>query len=271
MLKNEGDRLERIIVCSPRTEYFDIENTAEHNILEVADKATAIKQHEKLRTVIENFGAEVINIDEMPGHPNSAFTRDTAISTPDGYIRVRMGIGTRRGEEDWMAKFLDKMGEPCAGEIKEPGTVEGGDVILAGSAAFVGMTKRTNPYGVNQLSDILQRMGFEVRAIVLPDNYLHLDQVIGVLGPKQLICCKDLFHQEFFGGFDVIHVNCSCNNVNLICLGENEIIAPKSNRELIWRTRDAGVYVHEIELSEFAKGAGGPNCLILPVKRECQI
>jgi len=267
MVKNEGDRLERVVVCSPRTEYFNIESTAEHNILEVADKATAIKQHEKLRKTIKNFGAEVVDIEEMSGHPNSVFTRDMAISTPNGYIKARMGIGTRKGEEYWMAKFLTGMGEYCAGEIKEPGTVEGGDVIIGGSVAFVGLTQRTNVDGMVQISKILINMGYDVRLIALPDFYLHLDQVIGILGPKRIICCTHLFPSEYFRGFEVIHIPCRNHNVNLICLGENEIIAPASNLELIRIAREEGVYVHEIELSEFAKGAGGPNCLVLPVKR----
>jgi dimethylargininase len=267
MVKNEGDRLERVVVCSPRTEYFNIESAAEHNILEVADKATAIKQHEKLRATIKNFGTELVDIEEMPGHPNSTFTRDMAISTPNGYIKARMGIRTRGGEEDWMAKFLNEIGEPCAGEIKESGTVEGGDVILAGSVAFVGLTQRTNVDGVIQISEILKKMGYEVRPVVLPVDYLHLDQVIGILGPKRAICCTHLFPQGYFREFEVICIPCRNHNVNLICLRENEIIAPASNTELIRIAREEGVYVHEIELSEFAKGAGGPNCLVLPVRR----
>jgi dimethylargininase len=160
MVKNEGDRPKRVVVCLPETENFNIESVAEHNILEVADKATAIKQYEKLLKTIENFGTEVIDIKEMPDHPNSVFTQDIAVSTPDGYIKVRMGIGTRRGEEDWMARYLDEIGEPCAGEIKEPGTVEGGDVMISGSVAFVGLTQRTNVDGVIQISDILKKMEY---------------------------------------------------------------------------------------------------------------
>lgn len=268
MVKNEGNRLERVVVCPPKSEYFNVENAAEHNILEIADKATAIRQHEKLRKTIENFGAEILNIEEMTGHPNSVFTRDAAISTPEGYIKVRMGIATRKGEEDWMAKFLDKIGEPCAGEIEGPGTVEGGDVIIAGSVVFVGLTQRTNVDGVIQISDILKKMGYEVRPVVLPVDYLHLDQVIGILGPKRVICCAHLFPYDYFRDFEVIHSPCRSNNVNLICLGEDEIIVPALNLELIRIARENGIHVHEIELSEFAKGAGGPNCLVLPVNRE---
>ncbi|MBN1272742.1 MAG: amidinotransferase [Candidatus Aminicenantes bacterium] len=267
MVKNEGDRLERVLVCSPMTEYFSVDSAEKHNIFEIADMATAVKQHEALKNTIKNFGAKIINIEEMPGHPNSVFTRDMAISTPHGYIKPRMGIRTRRGEEDWIAKFLDDMGVSCVGRIEEPGTVEGGDVVIAGHVAFVGLTQRTNFDGVIQISELLEKMEYEVRPIVLPSFCLHLDQVLGILGPEMIICCTHLFTDDYFKGFEVIHVACRNHNVNLICLGESEIIAPAENPELIHITRQAGIHVHEVELSEFAKGAGGPNCLILPIKR----
>jgi len=35
---------------------------------------------------------------------------DAAIITPYGYIKARMGLETRRGEEEWMASFLKSLG-----------------------------------------------------------------------------------------------------------------------------------------------------------------
>jgi len=267
VLSNEGDRLSRVVVCPPRTEYFRVTNPAAHNILEVADPEIATAQHAALRSVVEDFGAEIIDMEELTGHPNSVFTRDTAISTPNGYIKARMGIDSRRGEEAWMAMALERLSEPRAGEIREPGTVEGGDVILAGGVAFAGITCRTNREGVDQLSRILGDMDCEVRSATLPGRYLHLDQTIGVLGPRRLMCCRGLFPDAFFDGFDVVEVPCRGHNVNFICLGENEIIAPRANKKLIEAVKKSGVRVHEVALSEFAKGSGGPNCLVMPVDR----
>ncbi len=267
MLSNEGDKLARVAVCSPRKEYFDVGNMREHNIVEVADRDTAMKQHKNLCSALVAFGSEVVEIGELAGHPNSVFTRDMAVSTPEGYIKLRMGIETRLGEEEWMAKALLKLGEPCVGEIKEPGTVEGGDVIIAGAAALVGLTRRTNLEGVRQLTEILKTMGCKVRSISLPSHYLHLDQVVGVLGPGRLIYCDGLFPGGFFDGFEAIAVPCAKFNVNFICLGENQIIAPSSNVAVIKKAKEVGVRAHEVDLSEFAKGAGGPNCLVMPVDR----
>ncbi len=268
MLSNEGNRLTRVVVCSPKTEYFSVDDPAAHNIPELADEAAAVKQHAALRSVLEGYGAEVIDVDELAGHPNSVFVRDAAISTPRGYIKVRMGIDTRLGEEKWMADKLEAMGEPCAGEIRPPGAVEGGDVVVAGRVVFAGITRRTNAEGVEQLSRILRDMDIEVRSVALPDFYLHLDQTIGVVGPRRLMCCRGLFPDGFFDGFELIESPCHESNVNFICLGENEIIAPRANREAVKIARDAGVRVHDVDVSEFAKGAGGPNCLVMPLERE---
>jgi dimethylargininase len=257
-----------VVVCSPEIEYFKVDNFEAHNIKEAADRELAIKQHAEMRTTLERFGSEVIDIDELPGHPNSVFPRDMAVATPEGYIKLFMGIATREGEEELMASALDSLGEPCAGEITTPGTVEGGDVILCGSVALIGHTQRTNKEGIRQLSEILQRMNYEVRVTDIPDSYLHLDQTIGVLGPERLIHCSAMFPDELFQGFEAIPFFCGEFNVNFICLGPNSILAPTANLGVIRRAEALGLNVHVVDLSEFWKGTGGPNCLIMPLERK---
>jgi len=235
----------------------------------LADPNKTQQQFGVLKTTMETFGCEVLDVPELANHPNSVFTRDTALCTPRGYIKLRMGLAARRGEEEWMAKILDSLGEPCAGEIKEPGTVEGGDVILAGSVAFVGISKRTNEQGVKQLSGILSDMDYQVRKVVVKDPHLHLGGAMSAVGPGRVICCKDMFPSDFFKGFDTIDIPCGgTSNGNVICLGNTEIIANAAeNVEAIQALEKKEFMVHSIDLSEFRKGAGGPTCLILPVER----
>jgi len=268
LLRNEGDRLTRVVVCSPETEYFKVSDPKLHNIREPADPHRAIHQHAALRLVLRNFGSDVVNAAELEGHPNSVFTRDMSVVTPQGYIKLRMGLKTREGEEEYMARFLDSAGEPCAGEIVSPGMVEGGDVFLCGSVAFIGESQRTNAEGIKQLSRLLEKMGYEVRAVSLPETYLHLDQTIGVLGPNHLIYCQDLYPRAVFDGFEATGFSCAESNVNFIGLGPGEILVPEVNTKLIQVAKSLGVKVNTLDVSEFAKGKGGPNCLILPLERQ---
>jgi dimethylargininase len=268
MVRNEGDRLRRVVVCAPRREYFQVEDPELHNIGEAADPTKAAGQHRKLRAVLRHSGALVVNILELAGHPNSVFARDAGLVTPDGYIKLRMGMRTRRGEEDWMASALDSLGVPCAGKIEKPGTVEGGDVILAGEVAFAGLSERTNRSGIRQLSRLLMGMDYEVRTLSLPLPHLHIGGAMSVIGPKTVVCCRQVFSHGFFEGFEVVEISCpEASSANIIALGDGGVIVeqgcPGAARALL----KAGFIVHLIDLSEFVKGRGGPTCLIMPVDR----
>ncbi len=270
MLRHEGGKLLRVVVSTPEDEYFNVKNLKEQHIHSVARRDKTRRQFAALKSIMETCGCRVIDVPELAGHPNSVFTRDTALCTPQGYIKVRMGLPARRGEEDWMAEILESLGEPCAGQIHEPGTVEGGDVILAGAVAFVGLSTRTNREGTKQLTDILSKMNYEVRTVTVQAPHLHLGGAMSVVGPGHILCCRDMFPGDFFKGFDTIDMSCGgISNGNVICLGDNEIIANAAeNAEAIDALEKKGMNVHGIDLSEFRKGAGGPTCLILPVERE---
>jgi len=246
MLRNEGDRLSRVVLCTPRDEYFRVSNLEKHNIIQLADRNQAIQQHDMLKSKIMEFGSEVIDIPELANHPNSVFTRDTALSTPNGYIKLRLGLDTRQGEEEWMSQVLDSISEPCVGEIKS-----------------------TNDEGVRQVSDLLCTMNYEVRTIFLPDSILHLDKAMMVVGPNRILYCGELIPDEGLKGFDAIEISCDgLTTANIICLGDKEVIVERSNREVIRQLEVNGLIVHDLDLSEFVKGTGGPNCLIMPVERK---
>ena len=253
MLRNEGERLMRVVVSTPSNEYFDVSDTAAHNMNEVADRDATIVQHTALQEKLASAGAEVIDAPELKGHPNSVFTRDVSLMTPQGYIELRMGIDTRRGEEAW----LEEHGEACAGEIEAPGTVEGGDVTIHGDVAFVGHSARTNESGVQQISELLQKMGYEVRVTGVV-GYLHLGGAVSAVAPDRLLVVRDDYPHGFFNGFDVIGVDKKGPSTgNVICVAPNEVVANEAeNQEAMDVLDSRGVRVHGVDLSEFRKGAG---------------
>lgn len=268
MVRNEGDKLTRVVICPPRKEYFTNRDLVAHNIARSADRALAVKQHSVLASTLHKGGCEVITIPELTGHPNSVFTRDTALITPRGYIMLRMGLQTRRGEESWMSRELEKLEEPCAGTIYEPGTVEGGDIIMAGEVAFVGHSARTNAAGIQQLKKILLGMNYCVRVAEIASPRLHIGGAMSMIAPDRLLCCKAMFPDGFFQGFDVIEVrDDTFISGNVICLSANTVIAEKENDEVIAMLEKNDVVLHVLDLSEFVKGRGGPTCLIMPLER----
>jgi dimethylargininase len=269
MLHSEGDRLKKVVVCQPRREYFSIRDLAAQNMNEIPDPQSTALQFSRLENLMENAGGIVIRLEELKGHPNSVFTRDAALCTPMGYIHLCMGLPARWGEDSWLASHLDAMGEPCAGRIQPPGTVEGGDVILAGDVAFVGCSRRTNAEGARQLKEILEDMAYEVRFHEVPPQSLHLGGVMSVIGPNYVLSCGGSFPDGFFDGFDRIHIpGGEGTSGNVITLGPGEVIANGAENGVAVDALDkAGVKVHALDLSEFRKGGGGPSCLILPIER----
>jgi dimethylargininase len=256
----------RVIVCSPYTEYFRISETGKHNITSRANPEKAISQHLLLKATLCESGFKVYDIPELHDHPNSVFTRDASLVTPEGYIKLRMGLESRRGEEDWMAKQIESFGIKKAGSISGNGTVEGGDVILTGSIAFVGLSRRTNMEGLNQVSTILRTMNFDVRSIKVPPPFLHLGGAMSILSPTEVLCCQEIFPKEFFNGFNRIEVpRTDFVTGNVISFGNHEVITEKSNTVATDILRIKGYRVHTLDLSEFIKGTGGPSCLVLPV------
>jgi dimethylargininase len=250
-------------------EYFRVPDFEAHNINEIPDRQKTAQQHTRLKSIMAQSGAEVIEVTELSGHPNSVFTRDIALATPKGFVELRMGLESRRGEESWMARILESMGEPRAGTIREPGTLEGGDILLAEDVAFVGASQRTNLKGVEQISKILKAMDYEVRLVPVPDGYLHLGGAMSVIAPDRIVCCRSEFDPSLLRGVDVVDVpKRGPSTGNVICLAPNEVLGNVAeNKEALDILDVHGVNIHPLDLSEFRKGAGGPTCLILPVER----
>ena len=268
MVRDEGERLTQVVVSTPSREYFQVADPRAHNMNQMADPARTHVQHGALVAAMERSGAAVVDAPELSGHPNSVFTRDASVVTPRGYILLRMGLPSRRGEEAWMASFLESRGEPRAGVIEPPGTVEGGDVIVSGRVAFVGHSERTNAEGVRQVSKLLERMDYEVRAAKV-EGYLHLGGAMSAVAPERVVACRGDYPPGFFDGFDVVWVEKrGPSSANVICLAPNEILANEAeNLETMEALDASGVRVQGVDLSEFRKGAGGPTCLILPLER----
>ncbi len=269
MLRNEGERLTRVLVAPPSEAYTSVVEPHDHGMLGRADEEGAEEQYAGLREALASEGAEVVEVPELVGHPNSVFVRDTALVTPFGHIRLRMSLPSRVGEAMWMSETLAPLGLPRVGEIEEPGTVEGGDVILAGEVAFVGSSARTNLEGVRQVTMLLGEQGFEVRVAPVPYRYMHIGGMMSMIGPRTVLTDPGLFPDDFFRGLEVAALGHTApDSLNVICLSPEAAIVDASDApHTVAVLEERGIQVHALDLSEYAKGGGGPTCTILPLER----
>jgi len=281
-VENEGHKLATVIVCAPKDEYFitEAQDLKRHNFNHPPDRAKAVSQHQKLVAEMEKCGVEVIIVSEVVDHPNSVFVQDMAIMTKNGYVKLRMGIESREGEENSMAAYLNDLNVDCVGEIRKPGKVEGGDVIMAGDVAFIGISSRTNEEGARQLAAILQKQGVEARIAPVPKWSLHIGGAMSVIGPNTILCAEGAFtpvvERDLFKGFDVIKSSKSEGeggfaSGNVITIGEYNgktvLISNDKNKSLNAQLEDLGYLVIALDMSEFIAGHGGLSCLIMPFLR----
>lgn len=268
---NEGETLSRAVVCAPGPAWAGATDRAAHNLAGTPDAGRSASQHQALVHLMVRRGVEVGALPEPEGRPNATFTRDPALVTRGGCIRLRMGLPTRRGEPGWLGAALDSAGVPPAGTIEAPGTLEGGDVILAGDVAFTGRSRRSNDEGIRQLSALLRPMGYRIRVANVPDGHLHLGGLMSVVGPRRVVAVASAFDASFLAGFEVVGLPARAHGpsgANVLCLGPDEVVANTGDgAEAIQALEAHGVRVHGLDLSEFRKGNGGPTCLVLPVER----
>ena len=186
----------------------------------------------------------------------------------EGFIKLRMGLPSRRGEESWMANFLLSLGIPEIAEVKAPLTVEGGDVIMGDNFAFIGVSSRTNREGAQFISSVLEKLNYKTETIPFTGPYLHLGGAMSLVGRDSVLYCKEALPEGIFEKYKLNPILISCSEFiggNVIGVDEKNVIVSKNNNVAAEALAIHGFTVHLIDLSEFVKGNGGPSCMILPV------
>ena len=134
---------------------------------------------------------------------DSIYVRDAACVAPRGVVLCRMGKELRRSEPGAVREFCDRAGWPVVGEIREPGTLEGGDVVwLDARTAAIGHGYRTDAEGIRQFREIVAADGCEVVEVPLPHwegpgDVLHLMSMLSPVAERKLLVYSRLLPVPF--------------------------------------------------------------------------
>lgn len=225
------------------------------------DTRKAREQHRAYVAALEACGLEVTVLDEDERYPDSVFVEDTAVVTDRCAIVTNPGAADRRGEIYQVEETLASLYEEVE-RIVDPGTVDGGDVLQVGDHFYVGLTRRTNRAGAEQLEAILQGYGFGVSFVGLR-RYLHLKTGVAYLGGDDLIVTGELVEKDEFRGFDKIIVPPE-EEYGANCIRVNDRVLVVAGCETAKRgIVERGYEIVELETSEFQKVDGGLSCLSL--------
>jgi len=230
------------------------------------DVELAREQHRRYVSTLKGPGIDVVELPLLEDFPDSVFMQDPALLGSQRSITGRFGEHTRRGEEkallDALRDHRSKIGEIQF--VKDPGTFEGGDVLVTDRGLFVGESKRTNLNGIKQLAAYLNDL--EVRPV--KTGLLHLLCGCSYLSDGKMIIAPDLVSPNSFPGFEFVSLSRKeAYAADALYLGDGKVLIPSGFPDVNKKLEEAGYEAVEVDMSEFRKGDGGLTCLCSPVYR----
>jgi dimethylargininase len=224
------------------------------------DVAKAGAQHRAYRDCLAELGIRVVFLPAEPDLPDCVFVEDPAIVVDEIAVISLMGAASRRPEAGSLAAALASYRK--LEYLREPATLDGGDVMCVGRALFVGLSRRTNREAVSQLSDILRPYDYKVNPVEVT-GCLHLKSACSYIGGNSVLVNRSWVNAEPLRQFELIDVPVEEPNAANALLVKDVVILPASfpqTRELL---EQRGFRVRAIDVSELQKAESGVTCMSL--------
>ena len=253
------------------------------NYLEQPNYDAAINEYGEFETLLKKSG---VSLKQFPTHNSvkidSIYCRDASIATNFGMIICNMGKDGRINEPKSHKEEFQKSDINILGEIKSPGTLEGGDVAwLNEKTLAVGHTYRTNEEGIYQLKALLEPKGIDVLVAELPhykgkNDVFHLMSILSPVDKNLAVVYSPLmpikFRNELLNrGFELIEVpddEFDSMGCNVLAIAPRKCIMVKGNTKTQKLLEQAGCEVFAYQGKDISvKGGGGPTCLTRPLSR----
>jgi dimethylargininase len=220
------------------------------------DVALARAQHAGYADALAVSGWMIGQAPAAEDCPDSVFIEDTLVVCEDLAVLARPGAEARRAEVPGVAGLVRSLGLRTD-RIREPGTLDGGDVLQAGRTVYAGRGGRTNGAGIRQLRALLTPLGRTVIAVPL-SNVLHLKSAVTALPDGTFLLRPQLVPAELFPAARPVEEEAGCHVVPLG--GDRVLIAASAPRtaEFLY---DLGFTPVVVDISEFEKLEGCVTCL----------
>lgn len=220
----------------------------------------AMQQHKEYQSVLSEAGCKVLSVATEPGLADSVFIEDTALVLDELAILCRPGAASRRAEVTGTASVLRKFRR--LESIQEPGTLDGGDLLVVGSVIFAGLSTRSNSDGIDQLRNIVSDYGFSVVAVETT-KCLHLKSAVSVISPGVLLINPDWIDQSNFRAYELIAVDLTeAHAANALPVGK-KLIYPTNFPRTAEKLSARGIDVAFVDVSELQKAEGAVTCCSL--------
>jgi dimethylargininase len=222
------------------------------------DIAKAAEQHQRYKECLASLGVRVISLPAEPSMPDAVFVEDPVVVVDEVAVIARTGAESRRKEAESLAQALAAF-RPLR-RMREPATLDGGDVLRVGRTIFVGLSPRTNQAGVSQLAAELEPFGYAVRAVPVR-GALHFKTACSCVGDDTLLVNRAWIDAAALGGYKLIDVaEDEPWAANALRIGDT-VLMPAGFPHTEAILRRAGLRVQSLDVSELQKAEGSVTCM----------
>ena len=225
------------------------------------DRARA--QHHLYICALKDAGYRVEQLPASPDLADSVFVEDIAVVFDELAVVTRPGAVSRRGEIPAVMDALRPYRTTAT--IEAPGTMDGGDVLVAGSHVFVGVSTRTNRAAIAQLRRLLSPHGYAVCEVDVGD-YLHLKSAVTCVADGLVLINPEWIAADLFRAFEIIRVDPGEDYAANALRLHDRVIVPAAFPRTADRLAARGLNVVAVDTSELAKAEGAVTCCSLLIE-----
>ena len=245
-----GDSYARCVSSNPERDKIDVN--------------LAKRQHRAYVSILKESGLRVLELPVLEELPDSVFAYDPGFLGKTTCVIGRFGEESRRGENQALAKDLRNYSDDIGTLtfVAEPGTLEGGDILVTERTIFIGESTRSNHEGIRQFAECLNA----TKVSRVETKTFHMLCGCSYLSNGKMLIVPELLDPKLFSEFEHILVpENEAYAAEALYLGEGRVLIPTGFPKTSKKLRETGYRPVEVELSEFYKGDGGVSCLSQPV------
>lgn len=222
------------------------------------DAELAAEQHAAYVAAVADAGWEIREVEHADPLPDSAFVEDTLVVCGGLAVLTRPGAPERRAELAGSEEAVRALGLELA-RIEEPGTLDGGDVLVMDGEVYVGRSTRTNDSGIEQLRRALEPLGYRVTVIAVT-RCLHLKAAVTRVAAGTLLVNPAWVASDAFTGYRRLTVDpAEPAAANALAIG-GAILLPAQHLRTRARLEATGLAVIPVPMTELAKAEAGITC-----------
>ncbi|MGI5531673.1 dimethylargininase [Streptomyces syringium] len=223
------------------------------------DTALALRQWHGYVEALRAHGWRTVEAAPADDCPDGVFIEDTMVVHRNVALIARSGAAGRRAETPGAEGAVAALGR-SVDRLREPGTLDGGDVLKVGDTFYAGQGGRTNADGVRQLRAVFGPLGVRVVAVPLAGGkVLHLKSAVTALPDGTIVGHPSLAgDSSLFPRFLPVPEE---SGAHVVLLGGDRLLMAASAPRTAALYTGLGYRPVVVDVGEFEKLEGCVTCL----------